>query len=54
MKVHYHFIRELVQPGDVDLKHISMNLHMVDIFTKALGINELWQFTTSLGLSITD
>ena len=26
IEVHYHFIRERVQAGDVDLEHISTNL----------------------------
>ena len=37
IEVHYHFIRERVQAGDVDLQHISTNLHTTNIFTKALG-----------------
>ena len=37
IEVHYHFIRGLIQAGDVDLQHINMNLQTIDIFTKALG-----------------
>ena len=41
IKVHYHFIREHVLVGDVDLQHISMNLQMTDIFTNSLGVDKL-------------
>ena len=41
IKVHYHFIRERVLAGDVDLQHISTNLQTTDIFTKALGADKL-------------
>ena len=54
IEVHYHFIRERVLVGDVDLQHISTNLQTADIFTKALGANKLWQFMTYLGLTIPD
>ena len=54
IEVDYHFILECVIAGDADLRNTNANLQIIDIFTKALGINELWQFTTSLGLSITD
>ena len=54
IEVHYHFIRERVLAGDVDLQHISTNLQTADIFTKALGADNLWQFMTDLGLMIPD
>ena len=41
IEVHYHFIREQVLAGDVDLQHISTNLLTADIFTKALGVDRL-------------
>ena len=41
IEVHYHFIRERVQAGDVDLQHMSTHLQVVDIFTKALGIDKV-------------
>ena len=31
IEVHYHFIRERIQVGDVDLHHISMNLQVADL-----------------------
>ena len=54
IEVHYHFIRERVLAGDVDLQHITTNLQTADIFTKALGAHKLWQFMTDLGLTIPD
>ena len=54
IEVHYHFIRERVLAGDVDLQHINTNLQTADIFTKALGADKLWQFMTDLGLTIPD
>ena len=54
IEVHYHFIRERILAGDVDLQHINTNLQTTDIFTKALGADKLWQFMTNLGLTIPD
>ena len=36
------------------LQHIYTNLQTVDIFTKALGADKLWQFMIDLGLTIPD
>ena len=41
IEVHYHFIRKRVQAGEIDLQHVSTNLQVADIFTKALGIDKL-------------
>ena len=51
-EVQYHFIRERVQTGDIDLQHINTNLQVADIFTKALGVDKLGQFIVDLGLTI--
>ena len=51
IEVHYHFIRERVQTGEINLQHISMNLQVDDVFTKALGVDKLRQFTSGLGLT---
>ena len=50
IEVHYHFIREHVLVGDVDLQHINTKLQTTNIFTEALGVDKLRQFTTNLGL----
>ena len=47
IEVHYHFIRERVQAGEIDLQHVQI----VDIFTKALGIDKLGTFALGLGLT---
>ena len=54
IEVHYHFIREHVLDGDVDLQHINTNLHTTAIFTKALGAETLRQFMSDLGLSTSE
>ena len=54
IEVHYHFIREHVLVGDVNLQHINTNLQTADIFTKVLGADKLWQFAMNLELSTTD
>ena len=54
IELHYHFIREHIQVGDIDLQHINTNLQTVDIFTKALGADKLQQFMPDLGLTIPD
>ena len=50
IEVHYYFICERVQAGDIDLQHVSTNLQVADIFTKALGFDKLEQFVSGLGL----
>jgi hypothetical protein len=39
--VHYHFIREKILTKEIDLIHVSTEDQVVDIFTKALGIEKL-------------
>ena len=41
IKVHYHFIRERVLTGDIELTYVRTNEHVADIFTKALGGEKL-------------
>ena len=50
IEVHYHYIRERIIAGDIDLQHIGTDLQTADIFTKALGADKLQQFCTALGL----
>ena len=40
IEVHYHFIRERILAGDIDLQHINTNLKMTDIFTKVMAIHD--------------
>jgi hypothetical protein len=50
VEVHYHFIREKVLPKKIDLIHVNTEDQIVDIFTKALGINKLRKFRKMLGV----
>lgn len=50
IEVHYHFIRERVLEGDIDLAYVSTEEQVVDIFTKALGAEKLHCFCTMLGV----
>jgi hypothetical protein len=50
IEVHYHFIREKVLAKEIDLIHVSTKDQVVDIFTKALGINTLKKFQKMFGV----
>jgi hypothetical protein len=49
-EVHYHFVRERVLSGEVELRHVPTDQQVADIFTKALGLDKLRQFSGALGL----
>ena len=50
IEVHYHFVREQVLAGDIDLVYVGTEEQVADIFTKALGAEKLRRFRTMLGL----
>jgi hypothetical protein len=50
IEVHYHFVRECVLSGEVELRHVLTDRKVADIFTKALGLDKLRQFSGALGL----
>ena len=50
IEVHYHYIRERVLAGDIDLQYVGTSVQVADIFTKALGLDKLRQFSVDLGL----
>ena len=50
IEVHYHFVREQVLAGDIDLVYVDTQEQVADIFTKALGAEKLRRFSTMLGL----
>ena len=50
IEVHYHFVREQVLAGDIDLVYVGTEERVADIFTKALGAEKLRRFRTMLGL----
>jgi hypothetical protein len=41
IEVHYHFVREHVLSGEVELQHVPTDQQVADIFTKALGLDKL-------------
>jgi hypothetical protein len=49
-EVHCHFVRERVLSGEVELTYVSTNRQIAQIFTKALGLDKLRQFSGALGL----
>ena len=50
IEVHYHFIRERILAGNIDLVYVSTEEQVADFFTKALGAEKLCQFWTMLGV----
>ena len=51
IEVHYHFIRERVLDGDIDLTYVRTDEHVADIFTKVLGAEKLRRrFRAMLGV----
>jgi len=50
IEVHYHFIREKVLARKINLIHVSTKDQVVDIFTKALGIDKLKRFRKMFGV----
>ena len=48
--VHYHFFRERVLSGEVELTYVPTDWQTADIFTKPLGLDKLQQFSGALGL----
>jgi hypothetical protein len=50
IEVHYHFVRERVLSGEVELQHVLTDRQIADIFTKPLNLDKLRQFSGTLGL----
>ena len=50
IKVHYHFVRECVLSGEVELTYVPTDQQNADIFTKPVGLDKLRQFSGVLGL----
>ena len=48
IEVHYHFIRDKVLDGDIDLTYVRIDEQIADIFTKALGTEKLRWFWAML------
>jgi len=54
IEVHYHFIRKKVLAREINLIHVSIKNQVVDILTKALGIDKLKRFRKILGVREVD
>ncbi len=50
IEVHYHFIRKNVLTKEINLIHVNTKDQVVDIFTKALGIDKLRKFRKMLSV----
>ena len=50
MEVHYHFVREKIVEGLIDLRHIKTEDQVADIFTKPLPKEKFCKFRRKLGL----
>ncbi len=50
IEVHYHFIREKVLAGEIDLIYVSTEDQVADIFTKVLGAEKHRRFRCMLGV----
>lgn len=52
IEVHYHFIREKVLAGQVDLKYIDTHRQVADIFTKSLPSAKMKKFREDMGMKV--
>jgi hypothetical protein len=50
IEIHYHFIHDYVQRGEVELQYISIDEKVVDILTKALRKDTFVFFRDKLGV----
>lgn len=50
--VRYHFVREVVAKGDIELQYMPTDSMVADVLTKALASPKHNQFVTELGLEL--
>ena len=50
IEVHYHFVRERVLSGEVELRYVRTHQQISDIFTKLLRFDKLQRFSEMLRL----
>ncbi len=50
IEVHYHFIREKVLAGEIDLTYVNTEDQVDEIFTKVLGVEKHHRFHSMLGV----
>ena len=49
-EVHYHYARERVLAGHVDLVYVNTEEQVANIFKKCLGVEKLNSFTSMMGV----
>ena len=54
IEVHYHFVRERVLSGKVELRYVRTDEQIGDIFTKVLRLDKLQNFFEMLGIQHLD
>ena len=52
IEIRYHFIRDHVQKGDIELEFVSTNMQLADIFTKPLSEERFYMIRRELGMSV--
>ena len=52
IEIHYHYVREKVIEGEIDLAYVKTNDQVADIFTKALGKDKYAWFRDALGVHL--
>jgi hypothetical protein len=50
IEVHYHFIREKVLAGEIDLIYVNTEDQVADIFIKVVGAKKHRRFYSMLGM----
>lgn len=53
VEIHFHFIREKVLQGEINLDHIQANQQIIDLFTKGLCAIKLESFRQELSIAKT-
>ncbi|MCO5563759.1 hypothetical protein L7F22_017406 [Adiantum nelumboides] len=50
IEVHYHYVRERLTAGEINLAYVPTQDNVADLFTKALSREKLEAFRKALGL----
>lgn len=50
VEVHYHFLREKVLRGEIEMEHMNTEKQVADMFTKGLNISKFEEFRACLGI----